>query len=291
VELAGQAESFRKRGIGVASVIPEPVATIKEFVTKHGLDYPVLSDADAAIIRRFGIVDRTFKATGDLAGKDIPYAGTFLVDEHGTIKEKFFEQAAENRRTTASILVLQGEPGTGGQEIRAGHFTLRTSASNAEVAPGQLTHQIRESVENAGVRFVVIDSLNGFLNAMPEESFLVLQLHELLAFLGRKGVVTILVVAQNGLVGSMVSPIDVTYLADTVLLLRHFEAGGELHRAISVLKKRTGGHESTIRELHFGRNGLTAGEPLHQFRGVLTGVPTFVSTAAELTDSGGRRRD
>lgn len=137
MELAGQAESFRKRGIGVASVIPEPVPTIKEFATKHGLTYPVLSDADASIIRRFGLVDRTFQATGDLVGKDIPYAATFLVDEHGTIKEKFFEQAAENRRTTASMLVLQGEPGTGGQEVRADHFTLRTSSSNAEVAPGQ----------------------------------------------------------------------------------------------------------------------------------------------------------
>jgi hypothetical protein len=136
VELAGQAESFRRRGIGVASVIPEPVATIKEFATKHGLNYPVLSDADAAIIRRFALVDRGFKATGDLVGRDIPYAATFLVDEHGVIKEKFFEQAEENRRTTASILVLQGEPGTGGQEIRADHFTLRTSASNAEAAPG-----------------------------------------------------------------------------------------------------------------------------------------------------------
>jgi len=137
VELAGQAESFRRRGIGVASVIPEPAATLKEFAAKHGLDYPVLSDADAAIIRRFGLVDRTFQATGDLVGKDIPYAATFLVDEHGVVKEKFFEQAAENRRTTASILVLQGEPGTGGQEIRADHFTLRTSASNEEVTPAQ----------------------------------------------------------------------------------------------------------------------------------------------------------
>jgi len=137
VELAGQAGSFRKRGIGVASIIPEPVATLKEFATKHGLNYPVLSDVDAAIIRRFGLVDRTFHATGDLGRKDIPYAATFLVDEHGTIKEKFFEQAAENRRTTASILVLQGEPGTGGQEARADHFSLRTSSSNAEVAPGQ----------------------------------------------------------------------------------------------------------------------------------------------------------
>lgn len=137
MELAGQAESFRRRGIGVASVIPEPPATIKEFATKHGLNYPVLSDADAAVIRRFGLVDRGFKATGDLVGRDIPYAATFLVDEHGIIKEKFFEQAAENRRTTASILVLQGEAGTGGQEVRADHFTLRTSTSNADVAPAQ----------------------------------------------------------------------------------------------------------------------------------------------------------
>jgi hypothetical protein len=137
VELAGQAESFRKRGIGVASIIPEPVATIKAFAAKHGLSYPVLSDADTAIIRRFGLVDRGFQATGDLAGKDVPFAATFLVDERGAIKERFFEQAAENRRTTASMLVLQGEPGTGGQEVRADHFTLRTSSSNVEAAPGQ----------------------------------------------------------------------------------------------------------------------------------------------------------
>jgi circadian clock protein KaiC len=160
----------------------------------------------------------------------------------------------------------------------------------AEVAPGQLTHQIREAVEKEDVRFVVIDSLNGYLNAMPEESFLVLQLHELLAYLCRKGVVTILVVAQKGLVGSMASPVDVTYLADTVLVLRHFETNGALRRAISVLKKRTGGHESTIRELHFGAGGVSAGEPLHQFRGVLTGVPPFVGTPQQLADSGGARR-
>jgi circadian clock protein KaiC len=176
------------------------------------------------------------------------------------------------------------------RQREAGRIVVR-QVDPAEVAPGQLTHQIRESVENEGVQFVVIDSLNGYLNAMPEESFLVLQLHELLGFLGRRGVVTILVVAQTGLVGTMASPIDVTYLADTVLLLRHFEAGGDLHRAISVMKKRTGGHESTIRELHFGRGGVWAGEPLNQFRGVLTGVPTYVGTTAELTDSGARRRD
>lgn len=134
MELAGQVESFRKRGIGVASVIPEPVATIKEFATRHGLGYPILSDPDAAIVKRFGLVDYSFK--GDLVGK-VPYAGTFLVDERGVVKEKFFEQAAENRVSTASILMLQGEPGTGGQEVRADHFTLRTSSSNVEAVPGQ----------------------------------------------------------------------------------------------------------------------------------------------------------
>src|SRR5687767_12068267 len=130
-------ESFRKRGLGVAAVIPEPVDTLKPFTAKHGIAYPVLSDADAAIIRRFELVDRGFQATGDLVGKDIPFAATFLVDAQGRIQDKFFEAAAENRRTTASILVLQGEPGTGGQEVRGGHFTLRTSSSNLEVAPGQ----------------------------------------------------------------------------------------------------------------------------------------------------------
>jgi circadian clock protein KaiC len=144
----------------------------------------------------------------------------------------------------------------------------------AEVPPGQLSHQIRQSVEHEGVRMVVVDSLNGYLNAMPNESFLVLQLHELLSYLGQKGVTTILVVAQQGLVGSsVVSPMDVSYLADTVVLFRHFEAEGALHQAISVLKKRSGAHEKTIRELSLTGKGVTAGKPLHHFRGVLTGIP------------------
>ena len=136
---------------------------------------------------------------------------------------------------------------------------------------------------------IIIDSLNGYLQAMPDESFLVLQLHELLTYLGRQGVVSILVVAQHGLVGaSMVSPTDVTYLADTVLLLRHFEAGGTLRKAVSVLKKRTGKHESAIRELRLSDKGITAGEPLTKFRGVLTGVPTYEGSADTLLAGGSR---
>ena len=173
---------------------------------------------------------------------------------------------------------------------KAGRIVVR-QIDPAEVPPGQLTFQIRGAVENEGARMVIIDSLNGYLQAMPDESFLVLQLHELLTYLGRQGVVSLLVVAQHGLVGaSMVSPTDVTYLADTVLLLRHFEAAGSLRKAVSVLKKRTGKHESAIRELRLSEKGITAGEPLTKFRGVLTGVPTYEGSADALL-AGGPRDD
>jgi circadian clock protein KaiC len=143
----------------------------------------------------------------------------------------------------------------------------------AEIAPGEFAQLVRRSVEKDQARVVVIDSLNGYLNAMPDESYLVLQLHELLVFLGQQGVLTLVVVSQHGLVGVMNSPADVSYLADTVLLLRHFESQGRLRKAVSVLKKRTGRHESTIRELLLGNEGVTVGEPLDRFHGVLTGVP------------------
>jgi circadian clock protein KaiC len=144
----------------------------------------------------------------------------------------------------------------------------------AEIPPGQFADEVREAVESQAVRCIIIDSLNGYLNAMPDESFLVLQLHELLTFLGQQGILTIVVVSQHGLVGAaMNSPTDVSYLADTVLLLRHFEAHGQLKKAISVLKKRTGRHEHTIRELRLDSRGVDVGEPLQQFQGVLTGVP------------------
>jgi circadian clock protein KaiC len=122
----------------------------------------------------------------------------------------------------------------------------------------------------------LIDSLNGYLNAMPEERFLSVQMHELLTYLNQQGVVTILVMAQHGFLGSsMASPVDVSYLADTVLLLRYFEAGGAIHRALSVVKKRTGKHELTIRELEVKSTGIRVGEPLAKFRGVLTGIPVY----------------
>lgn len=145
----------------------------------------------------------------------------------------------------------------------------------AEMSPGEFIFEVRRAVAD-GARVIVIDSLNGYLNAMPAEHFLVPQLHELLSFLAQCGVTTLLVTAQHGLLGSnMVSPVDVSYLADSVILLRYYEAGGKVCNALSILKKRTGAHEKTIRAFTIGKGGLRVGEPLSAFTGVLTGVPTY----------------
>jgi circadian clock protein KaiC len=154
----------------------------------------------------------------------------------------------------------------------------------AELSPGEFAHRVRHCVENGSIQIVVIDSLNGYQAAMPEEQFLTLHLHELLQYLNRRGAATFLTVAQHGMVGEMKQAIDVTYLADTVILLRYFEALGRVRRAISVMKKRTGAHEDTIREFMIGNRGITVGEPLRQFQGVLRGVPTYVGQASPLME-------
>jgi circadian clock protein KaiC len=146
----------------------------------------------------------------------------------------------------------------------------------AELAPGEFAAAVRRAVDVDGARIIIIDSLNGYLNAMPEERFLSVQMHELLTYLNQQGVVTMLVMAQHGFLGSnMATPVDVSYLADTVLMLRYFEARGAIHRALSVVKKRTGRHEASIRELEIRKEGLRVGEPLSHFRGILTGVPVY----------------
>jgi len=155
----------------------------------------------------------------------------------------------------------------------------------AELTPGELSERVRHCVEENHARTVVIDSLNGYQAAMPEEQALILHMHELLQYLNRQGASTFLTVAQHGLVGDMKAPVDVTYLADTVLLLRYFEAYGRVRRAISVIKKRTGAHEDTIREYRIGKNGITLGEPLMGFQGVLRGVPELVENKASLLES------
>jgi circadian clock protein KaiC len=147
----------------------------------------------------------------------------------------------------------------------------------AEISPGEFAHMVRESVERDDARVVIIDSLNGYLNSMPADRFLTAQLHELLAFLSNRGVATFFVVAQNGMMGaSMQAPVDASYLADSVVMLRFFEHLGQVKKAISILKKRTGAHEESIRELNFDGKGIHLSAPLLQLRGVLTGVPVEV---------------
>jgi circadian clock protein KaiC len=145
----------------------------------------------------------------------------------------------------------------------------------ADLSPGEFTARVQEAVETAGARIVVIDSLTGYLNAMAQEEFVALQMHELLTYLNQQGVVTILILAQHGMVGQMATPIDMTYLSDSVVLMRFFEAQGRIRRAISVIKKRTGAHEDAIREYRIDSQGVRVGDPLKDFRGVLTGVPTY----------------
>src|SRR5689334_2669828 len=149
------------------------------------------------------------------------------------------------------------------------------------MTPGAFAHEVRRSVD-AGAKVIVIDSLNGYLNAMPEERYLTTHLHELFAYLNQKGILTIIVVAQHGMLATAGPPgdVDVSYLADTVLLFRYFEADAEVHQAISVFKKRTGPHERTIRQLKIDETGFSVGEPLRAFRGIMTGVPEYQGLSA-----------
>lgn len=161
------------------------------------------------------------------------------------------------------------------KHVDAGNFILR-QVDAAELSPGQFVHEIRQLVEKHDLKLLIIDSLNGFLNAMPGEQFLAMQLHELLAYLSQKGVATLMTVSQHGFVGTNIdTPVDVSYLADTVLLFRYFEAAGEVRQALSVIKKRSGEHERTIRELVMKNGTIAVGDVLTEFEGVLTGAPTY----------------
>jgi circadian clock protein KaiC len=158
--------------------------------------------------------------------------------------------------------------------VQSGMITV-VQIDPAELSPGELATRLQRNVEVDGVKIVYLDSLNGYLHSIGEERFLNLQLHELLTYLNHQGIVTMLVVTPHGLLGNMLNPIDVTYLADTVITFRFFEASGSVHKAISVIKKRIGSHERTIRELSIESTGINVGPPLTQFRGVLTGVPVL----------------
>jgi circadian clock protein KaiC len=206
-----------------------------------------------------------------------------------------FVVAAINRGESAAMFVFDEELGLLferalglGIDLKAMVGTGRLAIEQvdaAELTPGELSARVRRCVEQNGAKTVVIDSLNGYQAAMPEEQALVLHMHELLQYLNRQGASTFLTVAQHGLVGDMKAPVDVTYLADTVVLLRYFEALGRVRRAISVIKKRTSAHEDTIREYRIDGRGITVGEPVMGFQGVLRGVPTLVGEAGELLEA------
>ena len=226
-------------------------------------------------------------------------SSTLILGPAGTGKSLFTIQyvaAAIARGERAAMFIFDEELGLLLERTRAMGFDLAglraqgrltiEQVDAAELSPGEFAHLVRRQVDEAGAKTVVIDSLNGYQAAMPEEGALILHVHELLQYLNRQGVTTFLTVAQHGLVGDMKSPVDVTYLADTVVLLRYFEALGKVRRAISVVKKRTGTHEDTIREYRIGGTGLRVGAPLHNFQGILRGIPMLVKgDGAQLLDS------
>ncbi|MBV8614354.1 MAG: hypothetical protein JOY66_11370 [Acetobacteraceae bacterium] len=181
-----------------------------------------------------------------------------------------------------TLLTRAAKQGLGLQQcIDAGSLLLQ-QIDPAETSPGEFTAMIRNAVEREKLRLVVIDSLNGYQAAMPQEKQLILQLHELLSFLNQQGVATLLLNVQQGLVGTMEANLNVSYVADAVLLLRFFEAEGRVRKAISVLKNRGGEHENTIREFRIDHGGVRIGEPLTGFHGVLTGTPTYAGEAGPL---------
>lgn len=163
------------------------------------------------------------------------------------------------------------------RHVESGRMVIR-QVDPAELSPGEMAEIIRRTVKENQSRIVIVDSLNGYLNSMPDEKFLIVQMHELLTYLGQQGVASILIAAHQGMVSAqMSSPVDMSYLADAVLLMRYFEADGEVHQAISVVKMRGGAHERSIREIRMRDGRIHVGEPLRNYRGVLTGTPQKVS--------------
>ena len=195
-----------------------------------------------------------------------------------------FDETKVSALRRARSLGMDAEP-----LIKSGQLSL-DQVDPAELSPGEFVCKVCRCVEESNARMIVIDSLNGLLNAMPGEALLTIQMHELLMYLNQCGVVTLMVMAQSGLVGPMRDPADLSYLADNVLLLRYFEALGEVRKAVSVLKKRTGAHERTLREFRIIDSRVTVGEPLAAFQGVLTGIPVYRGTGPDLTTSGNERQ-
>lgn len=195
-----------------------------------------------------------------------------------------FDERAGTLVTRSKKLGMDIEP-----QIRAGLISLR-QLDPAELAPGEFAWLVRQEVEMVGARLIVIDSLTGYMTAMPQEKQLLLQMHELLSYLSQLGVATFLISPQIGLVGQMQSTLNISYIADAVLLLRFFEAGGRIRKAVSVIKNRGGAHEDTIREFNMGPGGVRVGAPLIDFEGILSGTPRYVGGTGTLLPAQGSDR-
>ncbi|MGV1868589.1 MULTISPECIES: ATPase domain-containing protein [Rhizobium] len=222
-------------------------------------------------------------------------SSTLLIGPAGTGKSTFtfeFVKAAVARGEKAAVFIFDEELGLLFARMKAMGLDLEGLSDQgfvhieqldaAELSPGEFTRRVMDRVTEANAKTVIIDSINGYQSAMPDENALILHLHELLQYLNRQGANTFITVAQHGLFGDMKSPVDVTYLADTVILLRYFEAAGRVRRAVSVIKKRAGRHEDTIREYRIDNTGLSLGAPLSGFQGVLRGVPVLTDVSEPL---------
>jgi len=192
-----------------------------------------------------------------------------------------FDEGASNLLKRTSTIGIDIE-----KHMKTGRCTIK-QINPAELSAGEFSFLVRQSVERDKATVIVIDSVNGYFYAMPEERFLTAHIHELLTYLSNRGVLTLMLLAQHGLIGTnMPVPVDLSYMADTVLLIRYFEALGRVRQAISVVKKRTGNHERTIREFRITSTGIEVGKPLKEFQGVLTGVPEYVGESKPLLTGG-----
>jgi circadian clock protein KaiC len=230
-----------------------------------------------------------------LGGGLMTGGSTLLVGPAGTGKSSIamqFAVSTAERGGSAAVFIFDERPETVIARAAGLHMNVQGHLDDgrlriqqldpAELTAGQFAHIVRVEVESHNVSVLVIDSLNGYLQAMPDQRFLLAQMHELLMYLGQRGVATFFVMGQSGVVGETLSPADASYLTDNMLLLRFFEAQGEVRKAISVVKKRGGLHEIAIRELKFGPEGITIGEALRQFQGILAGVPIFTGAPSQL---------
>lgn len=258
-------------------------------IRRGGLQvFPRLIASEREIEPRIERIASGISELDDLLGGGLDRgSSTLIVGAPGTGKSSlaaFYACAAAQKGENAALFIFDESvktfmargKGMGldlHSHVEAGRLVIQ-QIDPAEMSPGEFIHRLRHEVESRQASVIVIDSLNGYLNAMPEERFLVIQLHELLTYLGHAGVATILIGAHQGLIGAqMNSPADASYLADTVVLMRYYEIRGEVRQAVSVMKKRSGAHERSIRDFRLGADGIHVGPPLRNYRGILTGVP------------------